>query len=178
MKWVAWSLGVVLLGALVVLVVGWRLPAAHVVSRSAVLPQPRETVYAVVADVAGYPTWWSDIARVEVLPSASGRIRFRQHSRTGPLVLEVEEAAPPARFVTRIADPDQPFGGTWTFDLSPEAQGTRLTITERGEIYNPFFRFMARFVFGYSATLESCLAALQRRFAPAGASGQSSRQPG
>ena len=30
----------------------------------------------------------------------------------------------------------------------------RLTITEDGEVYNPFFRFMSRFVFGQTATLD------------------------
>ena len=29
-----------------------------------------------------------------------------------------------------------------------------MTITEHGEIYNPFFRVMARFVFGYEGTIE------------------------
>ena len=38
------------------------------------------------------------------------------------------------------------------------------TITENGEIYNPFFRFMARFVFGYTATMETYLKALGKKF--------------
>ena len=67
--------------------------------------------------------------------------------------MEVEHARPPSPFVTRIADPDQPFGGT-DFDIAPDAGGTRLTITERGEVYNPIFRFMARVVFGYTGTME------------------------
>ncbi len=65
--------------------------------------------------------------------------------------------------MTRIADPDLPFGGTWTFELAPEAGGTRLTITERGEIRNPIFRTMSRFVFGYGATMETFLAELRAR---------------
>jgi hypothetical protein len=32
---------------------------------------------------------------------------------------------------------------------------TRVTITEDGKIYNPFFRFMARFAFGYAPSLET-----------------------
>jgi hypothetical protein len=67
--------------------------------------------------------------------------------------------------VTRIADPDQPFGGTWTFELTRAGAGTRVTITERGEVYNPIFRFLSRFVFGHTATLESCLLALERKWA-------------
>jgi hypothetical protein len=65
--------------------------------------------------------------------------------------------------VTRVADPDQPFGGTWTFDIGPDSGGARLTITERGEVYNPVFRFIARFVFGYTATIEGYLRSLREK---------------
>jgi hypothetical protein len=40
------------------------------------------------------------------------------------------------------------------------ATGTRVTITERGEIYNPIFRFVARFFLGYTATMDATLRAL------------------
>ncbi len=39
----------------------------------------------------------------------------------------------------------------------PTGSGSRVTITERGEIYNPIFRTLARFVFGYTSTMETCL---------------------
>jgi hypothetical protein len=56
------------------------------------------------------------------------------------------------------------FGGTWTFEVEPAADGCNVTITERGEVYNPFFRFMGRFVLGYSGTLNAYLQALARHF--------------
>jgi hypothetical protein len=68
-------------------------------------------------------------------------------------------------FVARIADTDLPFGGTWTYELKPEGAGTRVTITERGEVYNPIFRFMSRFVLSQTATMEKYLAALTARAA-------------
>jgi uncharacterized protein YndB with AHSA1/START domain len=145
---------------LVVLGIGWSLPVGHEASRSATLNASPDALYAVISDVASYPRWWSEISQIEMLPADDGRIRFREHMSTGPIVMEVVDAVPPSRFVTRIADPDQPFGGTWTFEITPEPRGTRLTITERGEIYNPFFRFMSRYVFGYAATMESFLEAL------------------
>jgi hypothetical protein len=40
-----------------------------------------------------------------------------------------------------------------------------LRITEDGEVYNPLFRFMARFIFGYEATIGSYMSALEKRFA-------------
>ena len=154
--------------SLVVLVaiIGWRLPVGHVAARSATVGRPPADVYALVADVAAYSQWWADIAKVEMLPAGPGIIRFREHMTSGPIVMEVAEAVPPQRFVTRIADPDQPFGGTWTFEIAPDAAGSRLTVTERGEVYNPIFRFLSRFVFGHTGTIESFLQAAQKKLAP------------
>ena len=75
---------------------------------------------------------------------------------------EIVEQAPPSRLVTRVAD-GLPYGGTWTFELAPEGGGTRLTITEHGEVYNPIFRVLARFVFGHAATMEAYLEDLAAR---------------
>jgi uncharacterized protein YndB with AHSA1/START domain len=160
MKWILWTVAGLVAIVGIAALVGWLLPVKHEASRTAHIDRPREDVYAAIADVAAYPTWFSGVSRVEMLDAPAGTIRFRQHSATGPLVMEVVEATPPSRFVTRIADPKQPFGGTWTFELVPDGTGTRATITERGEIYNPFFRFMARFIFGSTKTMETCLRSL------------------
>jgi hypothetical protein len=153
---------VVLLLVTAVFAVGWFLPVGHVASRSASFTRPPQDIYAAVSDVAAYPRWWSELSQVEMLPATNGRVRFRQHTSSGPLVMEVVESVPPSRFVTRIDDPDQPFGGTWTFELTPDAGGTRLTITERGEVYDPLFRFLSRFVFGHTGTIDSFLTALSQ----------------
>lgn len=142
--------------------VGLALPVAHVAAVTRHLAQPSDEVYRRVATVEDYPRWWPDIQRIEILARApDGRPTFRQHASDGTIVMEVVEQQPPRRFVTRIADPEQPFGGTWTFDLVPQGATTQLTITERGEVYNPLFRFMSRFVFGHTGTIESFLAALE-----------------
>jgi uncharacterized protein YndB with AHSA1/START domain len=161
LKAVFWIIGGLVALVLLAAAVGWMLPVAHVASRTATIAASPETIFAIISTVDTYHSWWRDIVRVEMLPSDQGRTRFRQHDRTGAVVMEVVESVPPSRFVTRIADPDQPFGGTWTWELAPEGSGTKVSITERGEVYNPIFRFMARFVFGYTATMESALAALQ-----------------
>jgi uncharacterized protein YndB with AHSA1/START domain len=164
MKYLLWSLVTLVVIAGLITVIGYLLPAAHTASRDALIAAPAPDVFATISDVVRYPDWWSDISRVEMLTADGGRVRFREHMSSGPVVMEVEQATTPSRFVTRIADPDQPFGGTWTFELVPAGSGTRVTITERGEVYNPIFRFMSRFIFGYTGTMESCLAALTRKF--------------
>jgi uncharacterized protein YndB with AHSA1/START domain len=138
--------------------IGATLPVAHVASGTRTFEQPAEDVYRLVSSVEEYPRWWKDVERVEVLERESdGRVTFRQHAADGPITMQVVEQQPPTRFVTRIADPDQPFGGTWTFDIAADGPRSRLTITERGEVYNPLFRFLSRFVFGHTATIERFL---------------------
>ena len=166
MRIALWSgLGLVSLVA-VVAIVGWLLPVGHVASRTAAVGRPPADVYALVADVASYSQWWSGISKVEMLPAEPGVVRFREHMTSGAVVMEVVETVPPQRFVTRIADPEQPFGGTWTFEIAPDTAGSRLTITERGEVYNPIFRFMSRFIFGYTGTMESFLKAAGAKLTP------------
>jgi hypothetical protein len=76
--------------------------------------------------------------------------------------LEIVERVAPHRLVTRIP-PGGPFGGTWTCELASKKNGTTLTITERGEVYNAVFRFVSRFVFGHHATLDQFLRAVGTR---------------
>ena len=66
----------------------------------------------------------------------------------------------------RIVTAGSPFGGTWTYRIDPDADGggAWLQITENGEVYNVFFRALARFVFGHAGTLEGYLRALGGKF--------------
>ena len=163
MKWLIRLVGALAAAIGLVAAVGWMLPVNHEAARSADFPKPAEDVYALVSNVRDYPAWWPDISRVDMLADDPGKTTFREHMSDGPIVMTVIERNSPARFVTKIDDPDQPFGGTWTFAISPTPAGSRLTITERGEIYNPIFRALARFVFGYTGTMESFLSAAQLR---------------
>ena len=56
--------------------------------------------------------------------------------------------------------------------MTPDQSGSLVRITEDGEIYNPLFRFMARFIFGHEGTIASYLLDLDKRFIRAASSGQ------
>lgn len=164
MKWLLWSVALVVAVAAIVTIIGWWLPVKHEASRTVEFARPADEVYALVVDVKNYPAWWKDTSKVDMLVDEPNRTTFRQFMSTGPLTMTVTERTPPTRFMTKIDDPDQPFGGTWTWEIAPTASGgSRLTVTERGEVYNPIFRFMSRFIFGYTATMDSCLAAMQQK---------------
>ena len=143
----------------IVPVVGALLPKAHVASKSIVLPRSPQEVYSVIRAVERAPEWRSEVTRVEVL-SAN---RFREHGKHGAVTYDIVEDEPARRFVTRIADTNLGYSGSWTYAIEPLPQGTRLTITENGIVTNVIFRFMSRFVFGHTATIERYLSALQRR---------------
>jgi uncharacterized protein YndB with AHSA1/START domain len=156
-------LGVAAALVLLVVLVGWSLPVAHRASRQATYPAPPESVYAAITDVEAFPRWRSKVKSVEVVASPTGARSFRESGDDGDILYVVDEAVPNRRLVTRIADRSLPFGGRWTYELTPAASGTTLRITEDGEVYNPLFRFVSRFVFGHHATIDGYLNDLGRK---------------
>jgi len=70
----------------------------------------------------------------------------------------------PTRLVTRITDRSLPFGGSWEYLVTGDGNGSRVQITGHGEVYNPVFRFVSRFIMGHSATASASLKALGARF--------------
>jgi hypothetical protein len=122
--------------------IGYSLPVAHEASRSADFNKPPQAVWSLIANPNGYPSWW-DGADVKTV---------------------VVESLPPSKLVTKIVDETQ-FGGTWTLEITPTPSGSRLTVTERGEIYNVVFRALAKYVFGYTGTMDSFLAAAEKKLA-------------
>lgn len=167
MRWILMVvLALVALG-LIVAAVGAALPTAHVASVSARVDATPEQVWRTITDVARFPEWRSDVSRVELESGDAEPRSWIEHSSNGRIPLVVERSDPPRLLVVRIADPELPFGGTWTYDVAPEAGGSVVTITEHGEVYNPIFRFMARFVFGHHRTLQDYIDALGRRVASA-----------
>jgi uncharacterized protein YndB with AHSA1/START domain len=162
---IAWAAIVILLGGVVlVLLVGYSLPKSHVAARAIVLRAKPENVFAVIADFKNAPSWREGLEGVEMLAPQNGYSRFREQGKHGAITYQVIEIRPPRTLVTQIADRNLPFGGEWIFDVLPQAEGTRVHITERGEIYNPVFRFVSRFILGYTGTMDSYLKSLARKF--------------
>lgn len=49
----------------------------------------------------------------------------------------------------QIANDNLPFGGTWEFKIASQDNHTKITITEDGEVYNPIFRFISKYIIGH-----------------------------
>lgn len=137
MRWIVWIVAAIAIAGVLVVVIGYSLPKGHTASRSVRVPLAPSALYPLLVEMA-------------------------QASTDPPIRLERQE--PPSLLVSRIADPDLPYGGTWTYRIVPAGtNASDLTITEDGEVYNPFFRFMSRFVFGHYATLDQFINTLQAR---------------
>ena len=155
--------GLVLLAAIVALV-GSRLPKEHVASRSIFLKRSPSEVYAVVRDFGSAPKWRSGVTQVDVETQPNGSVYFREVGSNDTVNYELVEDVPAERMVTRIRDTNLGYSGQWTYTFAAQNGGTRVTIREDGVVSNIFFRFMSRYVFGHTATIDSYLAALARHF--------------
>jgi len=164
MKWLLIILGVLVALAALVWLIGTTLPKDHVATLMARYNQPPEKIWEAITDAEAMPAWRKDLKSVKRLPNRDGKPAWVETSSFGDMPLYVETFEPTHKLVTRIADPNLPFGGTWTFEIAPAEGGTTLRITERGEVRSAFFRFMARFVFGYTATTETYLRDLGAKF--------------
>ncbi len=142
MKWIAIAVGVLVLLVLVVVIVGYVQPVKHRAVRQATYHATAPHLYDLITQVGTASTWRSTKDEV-------------------PFV--IVERVPSQRVVTRISDPNLPFGGSWTYELTPADSGrTTLRITEDGEVYNPVFRFVSRFIMGHTATIDQYLRDLGR----------------
>ena len=161
MKWLLIALTGIVCLVLLMVVIGALLPQKHHVSRTVTLHQPAEMVWNLIS---GPPKWRRDVIKYQELPPHNGHRMWSEtdkHNQT--ITYEAIESVPPRRLVTRIADKNLPFGGTWTYEISPEGDDCTLTITEDGEVYNPIFRFVSRFIMGHTATIDQYFAALNTK---------------
>ena len=150
-------------GALVALVgamygVGALLPAEHVARVERDIIASTAEVARRIRDVRGYERWRG--VKVEVLSEEPGRTRYRESAGGDTIVFELVEEAEGTRFKNTILSQDLAFDGYWTIDLAAKADTTHVAIEEHGRVKNPLFRFLSRFVFGHTTTMDSYLDAL------------------
>lgn len=134
--------GIVILGLCVVAVVGIGalLPVQHVAKREVELNASTKTVWDAVIML------FAD-----------------EEKRDQEVIYETRDVVPEKKMVRKITNTDLPFGGQWTIDILEKPNGCVVRITENGEVYQPIYRFMSRFVFGHTASIDSYLKKLQSR---------------
>lgn len=159
MKWFL-LIGMTLIGLiLLVTLMGWILPQAHRATQMARFNQPPGAVFALITG----PQDWRGVTKIE-LPPNGGRRQWREDSSHHSITFEESASTPPFFYRTRIADKNLPFGGTWSYEITPTPDGCTCRIVEEGETYNPIFRFMSRYVFGYTKSIDDYLTAMGKKF--------------
>jgi hypothetical protein len=162
MRWLIWIVAGLALVAVIVVIVGALLPRAHTASRTVRLSLPPDALYTLLSDVPKYEAWRPDVKSLQRLPDHDGKPAWIEDVGGMKIPMHFERMERPSLLVTRI-DGDLPFGGSWTFRIAPAPEGSALTITEDGEVYNVLFRFMSRFVFGYHATMDGYIRNVQAK---------------
>ncbi len=149
------GIGMLLTLIIIVVIVGALLPKVHTASRTALLRATPEHLFALID---GPQTWRSNISKYELVEAADGRRQWRETDKQGQIITyEMVERHPPTLLRNRIITANLPYSGAWTLKLEPMEGATMLRITERGEVYNPIFRFMSRFVIGQTRTIDNYL---------------------
>jgi uncharacterized protein YndB with AHSA1/START domain len=132
------------------------LPEKHVAAKIYHFDADPGKVWNLITDFQGQTSWRPKLERVDRLPSQNGHEVWREvEGRHRQLSFETVECSPPHVLVRRIVGEGLPFGGSWTFEIVPETGGSRLTITEHGEVHNVVFRFVSRFLIGHTAGIET-----------------------
>jgi Polyketide cyclase / dehydrase and lipid transport len=158
MRWIVYAVAAIVFLGVIVTVIGALLPKAHSVSRTARIALPADALYALLADVDRYQSWRPDVKQLEKRPDKDGMPAWIEESNGMKIPMRFERMERPSLLVGRIDTDDLPFGGTWTYRIVPAGPAASdLTITEDGQVKNPIFRFMSRFVFGHYATMDSFL---------------------
>lgn len=166
MIWILAPVAVLTSLLFIITAVGLSIPRKHVASRTLKTRQSPEIVWRAITDYEGQPVWRKDVKTVERLPDRDGHEVWREvYAQGSPITLETAEAVAPNHLVRNIADDGGPFSGRWEYDIKGDnTGGSRLTITERGEVPNPFFRFMSRFLIGHTYFMEKFQKDLAAKF--------------
>ena len=164
--WLGIGVGVLVGLGLIIYAIGAMLPRAHVARAEALIPAPPARVAAMIRAVEEQPRWRKGVTAIEIVERRADGLRYIERQGRDAILFDFAETVPDARFAGTIADPKLPFGGSWTWDLVPQGEGTLVRIEEDGEVRSPVFRFFAKFVFGHEATMRRYLADLERAVSP------------
>ena len=151
MRWLRIVLGTVVLLGLIVIGVGFALPADYKVERSIVIDAPPQTIYPLVATPRRWTQWsvWTqrdpgmDIAYFG--PESGAGAGWRWNSRTegrGEMTLVDGDPAHGLRYTLYFPDFDST--STGAIVLAPAGAGTRVTWTNAGSVgHNPLKHYLA-----------------------------------
>jgi hypothetical protein len=148
---------------LIIFILGAMQPRAHTATVAATIDAPQIVVWQRIEDVAEQPSWRTGLTAVQPLPSQNGHTCWMEIQSHGKMPLCEIVAAAPATRIVAIADTKLPFGGTWTYELTPiDANHTRLSITENGTTGPALWRFAGHYIYHEDTTIKQYESDLQK----------------
>ena len=163
MKWILIALAVIVTLVTILFVLGITAPKEHTATVTQRFAASDSAIYRIASDFEQVPSWFSEVRSVRRIADVDGRAAYRENYGGFEVTNVVRELTPHRRIVREIL-PEGAFSGSWTMDLAPDGDGTRVTLTEQGRVENVFFRAMMRFgdnrktMLGYLEALRGKLA--------------------
>lgn len=137
-KWGGIVVGVLFTASVVLLLALGAREDAGVARAEVRIGAPPAAIFDVVSDLSNMPRWIDGITEIEPEEQRSQRVTraavvMDDEYGHWELIAEIEAMEPPhsVRVNTRGADPDMGYSSVATFRLVPEAEGTRVVLTER-----------------------------------------------
>ena len=142
---------------LLLLLIGWLLPATREGRAETVIAAAPARIVAVIADVQSQPDWRDGVRAVT--GDASG---WTETTTGGERITFSPVVMTETRIALRFTS-DAGYSGEWRAELKPVPGGTRITVLERGTVPSPFGRLLARLFFDPQAFATTYLGALKAR---------------
>jgi uncharacterized protein YndB with AHSA1/START domain len=144
--------------------IGLTIPEHQTHTRSVTIRQTPEAIFALLTDLPNMPKWNRNLLKVETLPPTNGKETTRQ-TFNGKMTMTVvtSESIPPRRLVRSVTDDKKVFSGSWAYDITPNAGGSQIVLTETSDMANPFLRLMTK-VFGPTKYMDQHLEDLAKHF--------------
>lgn len=154
MYWILFVMGAMVAVVLALFVGGLATPREHTVSRTVIVPAPREQVWMVIRDFSRYADWRHELEHAEVVADSTTQPQWREISTRRAITFGVTQEEPPLMMVARILDVDVPFTGEWRWELHTHSEGTSVSLTEHGAVGNPIFRFIGTHFLGHTKSID------------------------
>lgn len=123
---------------------GSTIPEGHTVSGSEVIKADIDDVFAMQSNVQEYPKWHDLVAEIkDYKENEDGTASWTEIWKDGNEFGMKRTAYVRNKIIrVEIEDRAEVFNGSWTFDFEEVEGGTKVTITENGNIPNNFIRGM------------------------------------
>jgi hypothetical protein len=159
MKWIFISLGILIVFIAIIYLIGSLMDVKHVASIKREFKKiSADEILSVITNYKEYASWRSGLKELTV-DSVNHWTEKNSHGDKVSYRLEMGDEK--GKLITRILNKDLAYGGFWEFTSIDD--GCSIKIVENGEVYNPLFRFMAKYIFGHETTLKNYMNDLEEK---------------